>query len=400
MSDRLKQVWSHYLWLKQTAEATGKLPPSTAPCHPQPGKRFRIIRIETTPPQSGLLQTGFDTMSSAFGGFEIGAAITQSPTERSGDSPTGQLETPNKRRWSIFGKMLNFSSATAPGGSSAAESSKRSSSANDDLESARKALAAERSGPAPPPKTPVSSRESDASSTGSTPVYDAAQYVFKFTLGVLPWIPNMDMNAATSMHSSLPRERPLTRPRLPAPAQARVSARTASTGSRSDDPAPPSPGMSPPERLYSSASQTGLVNGARNAARLGADSDPDASSKGQGPDGLVLVLPEIQRVTTLQSPDDSNSEADSPATMHSANEWLEMAPRGRAESDSQHTVQPTQPVGVFKERATYSGRALAEWSIVVHECNSFIDRRRDEGVCVLKDVEVPSLGVENLRRMG
>lgn len=343
-------------------------------------------------------------MTNSFGGFEIGTATAQGSTERSGDSPTAQIETTYKKRWSIFGKMLNFSSATTPGGSSATESSK--SSANDNLESARRALAAERSGPPPPPKGSPS-RESDASSTGSTPVYDAAQFVFKFALGVLPWIPNMDMNAANSMYSSLPRDRPLARPRLPAPAQARVSTRTASTGSRSDSPPPPSPGMPPPERIYSGTSQTGLVSEARNAAPLGTDPDSDTSDKAQGSTDLLLSLPEIQRVTSPETHDDNDkdkgTDSESPATMHSANEWLDMPAtiRGRpAEANNEcQVVQPLQPVGLFKERATYSGRALAEWSIVVHECNSFIDRRRDEGVCGLQDVEVPSLGVENLRRM-
>lgn len=90
--------------------------------------------------------------------------------------------------------------------------------------------------------------------------------------------------------------------------------------------------------------------------------------------------------------------------MHSANEWLDMPVRmGRPAAQAHNerpVVPPVQPVGLFKERATYSGRALAEWAIVVNECNSFVDRRRDEGVCGLKDVEVPSLGVENLRRSG
>lgn len=400
MSDRLRQAWSHYLWLKQTAEAAGKLPPSTAPCHPQPGKRFRIIRIETTPPQPGLLQTGFDTTTSAFGGFEIGTAISQGAPDRSGDASSGQMGIANKKRWSIFGKMLNFSSAVAPGGGPMMiEPPRRVSSANADLDSARRALAAERSGPAPPSKGSPS-RESDASSTGSAPVYDAAQYIFKFALGVLPWLPNnMDMHAANTMHSSLPRERPLTRPRLPAPAQARVSARTASAGSRSDSLPPPPPlGLPPPERVYSCTAQTGLISEARNAAPLVADPDLDPSDEGPGLKGPILSLPEIQRVTSLESPEDKETE--SPATMHSANEdWLEMPMRGRPPIERQ-MAQPLQPVGVFKERATYSGRALAEWSIVVHECNSFIDRRRDEGVCGLRDVEVPSLGVENLRRMG
>lgn len=333
------------------------------------------------------------------------------PTEQSSDSPPGPVETTAKKRWSIFGRMLSFSSGTSnAGGSSAAESSRRGSSANDDLESARRALAAERSGPAPPPKGSPS-RESDASSTGSTPVYDAAQYVFKFALGVLPWIPNMDMNAATSMHSTLPRDRPLARPRLPGPAQARVSARNASIASRGDSPSPTSPETPPPGRIYLGNSQKGgLVSEARNASRLDTDSDLDSSSDRGLPanknnnDDLVLSLPEIQRVTAIKESKDKDTEEDSPATMHSANEWLDMSVRmGRPAAQAHNErpfVPPVQPVGLFKERATYSGRALAEWAIVVNECNSFVDRRRDEGVCGLKDVEVPSLGVENLRRSG
>ncbi|KAK8082106.1 hypothetical protein PG996_000887 [Apiospora saccharicola] len=53
----------------------------------------------------------------------------------------------------------------------------------------------------------------------------------------------------------------------------------------------------------------------------------------------------------------------------------------------------TKPSSHLERGAKYSGRALAEWSLVVAECNSFIDRRRDEGVPDLQEVEVPSLGM-------
>ena len=52
------------------------------------------------------------------------------------------------------------------------------------------------------------------------------------------------------------------------------------------------------------------------------------------------------------------------------------------------------------KRAKYAGRALAEWALVVGECNNFVERRRAEGVPGLKWVEVPSLGVEGFRRFG
>lgn len=59
-------------------------------------------------------------------------------------------------------------------------------------------------------------------------------------------------------------------------------------------------------------------------------------------------------------------------------------------------VRAERPTGVYAAGAVYVGRALSEWSIVVSECNSFVDRRRDEGVLGLADVEVPALGMEGL----
>lgn len=57
-------------------------------------------------------------------------------------------------------------------------------------------------------------------------------------------------------------------------------------------------------------------------------------------------------------------------------------------------------VGMYAKNSVYSGRALAEWAQVVSECNSFTERRRDEGVGQLCDVEVPQLEVEGFRKIG
>lgn len=409
--------------MKQNAEATGKLPPSTAPCHPQPGKRFMIVRMEVPPPQTGLIQTGFDTMNhSAVAGHEVNPVDT-SRNENNSGLGSGQGESPNnKKKWSLLGRMLSFTSSTAPGGPAAVEAARRNTGSSNDLETVRRELAAERSSrpPIPPPKGSHSSTESDASSTGSAPVYDTAQFVFKFTLGSLPWNPSMDTNnAASTMLSTLPRERPLVRPRLPAPAHARITMRAASSGSpRSDSPPPPSPVMPPPERMYSGTSQRGLISGARNATPL-EESEPESNTSSQDSQKTPAFefnfsLPEIQRVASSEAMDasaPSPSPSPSPAAATpdedpflktpTGNKRLEIVhhPCGRPDLE-RHLVQPIQPVGIYKVRATYLGRALAEWSIVVHECNSFIDRRRDEGVCGLQDVEVPTLGIENLRRMG
>lgn len=61
-------------------------------------------------------------------------------------------------------------------------------------------------------------------------------------------------------------------------------------------------------------------------------------------------------------------------------------------------VRPNAPGNV--EGVKYVGRALAEWAIVVGECNNFVERRRMEGVPGLKFVEVPLLGVEGFRKFG
>jgi hypothetical protein len=49
-------------------------------------------------------------------------------------------------------------------------------------------------------------------------------------------------------------------------------------------------------------------------------------------------------------------------------------------------------------RSKYAGRALAEWALIVGECNNFVERRQAEGVPGLKWVEIPTLGVEGFRR--
>jgi hypothetical protein len=46
----------------------------------------------------------------------------------------------------------------------------------------------------------------------------------------------------------------------------------------------------------------------------------------------------------------------------------------------------------------YAGRALAEWSQVVSECDNFYERRRDEGVPSDDLVEIPTLSVDSFRK--
>jgi hypothetical protein len=63
-------------------------------------------------------------------------------------------------------------------------------------------------------------------------------------------------------------------------------------------------------------------------------------------------------------------------------------------------VQPIEPKGEAVAQAKYTGRALAEWMLVIIECSSFFDRRKSEGVPGNRWVETPSLGVESFKRPG
>jgi len=58
------------------------------------------------------------------------------------------------------------------------------------------------------------------------------------------------------------------------------------------------------------------------------------------------------------------------------------------------------PSPAARPSAKYAGRALAEWELVVWECQSFFERRRAEGVPANASVETPTLGVEAFRRPG
>lgn len=59
-----------------------------------------------------------------------------------------------------------------------------------------------------------------------------------------------------------------------------------------------------------------------------------------------------------------------------------------------------KPEGPAAGSSKYSGRALAEWAVLINECQNFFERRKYEGVMGLKRVETPTLGVEALRRPG
>ncbi|KAF2198506.1 DUF1765-domain-containing protein [Delitschia confertaspora ATCC 74209] len=63
-------------------------------------------------------------------------------------------------------------------------------------------------------------------------------------------------------------------------------------------------------------------------------------------------------------------------------------------------VSSVKPTGQSAMSARYAGRALAEWTLIAHECQNFFERRKTEGVPSNKLVETPTLAVEAFRRPG
>ncbi|KAK8170705.1 hypothetical protein BC567DRAFT_264843 [Phyllosticta citribraziliensis] len=77
-----------------------------------------------------------------------------------------------------------------------------------------------------------------------------------------------------------------------------------------------------------------------------------------------------------------------------------LSQRTEEEALAHKSIPSVKPEGEAVISSKYAGRALGEWAIVVGECQSFFQRRKDEGVPSNKLVETPTLGVEVFRRPG
>lgn len=306
-----------------------------------------IIRHEVMPPQNGLL-VGFDQFSpqSSHANVPNGPATTFDAIH----VPETEGSPQYKKKWGLFGKVLSFSG---------------SNPSPEDLETLRRETANARMRPAPPPKAPISgdvyqSAASDADSMGSSPTYEVLQYVFKFTLS---W------NAPGTPH---PLPRLLGRPRLPGPAQAVVNIRDRSGASGSLPPA----SRPAAHRAVSGSPNAGLIEAARNASPIETEAAPRRLS-----DTVETNVP----THDTSSPEEARVEPRPPKPP-----MPHMLP--------ENITMPVRPTGDFALGVKYAGRALAEWGLVVGEYNGFVDRRRDEGVMGLSEMEVPSLGIEGFRK--
>jgi hypothetical protein len=281
MHQRLRATWSHYLFDKQASDEANKLPPSTAPCHPAPGRRLLIIRNDSLSPTSSLF-LGFDGIVQSGGAqktaYKRHSSIIGLARSNSTDyNVNAEASANQKKRWSLLGKIMPFAADGL--GHNETPPLQR-------LEEARQATASDRS------KRPnMSSRRkssvSSLSSDSAPPTPTHRPFSFKFSLEYTGHLSNSNQ----PNNSLAPgRDRRLSPPRLPAPAH-----------------------------IWLSSQVPGIAD---------------------------EVLPERSTRTETK----------------------------------------------------YAGRALAEWTLIIMECNNFMERRKAEGVPTLKLLEVPTLGVEGFRK--
>ncbi|CCU75445.1 hypothetical protein BGHDH14_bgh05178 [Blumeria hordei DH14] len=391
---RLKSHWAHYLYMKEKSEENNTLSPSTAPCYPAPGRRLLIIRNDNQSAATPLF-LGFDDLfaqgscrkSSSTSGLKRNSSTLSSSTSDAhlripsksniSDPKTAEnsTTTPFKKRWFEISKNISrfFPSRAGTPPASVSENptvfrsfSVRSSSFHV-IEGTSNTTTETSNGEKPESSTIALQDDTflqrdfkDRDTPDSIPAMHRA-FSFKFSL---EWAAQIDPNIGENENSNGnsapngtpavnpavanrpglgPGERKLSPPRLPAPAQAWLGLKI--------------PG----------ASQ-------EVTARDWFGPDQDDFHRPENPTTKYSIENDIpsKRTVAMTRPEIGESKSRFSTTFH--------------DSDT--------------KTAIYKGRALAEWASVVGECNSFLERRRSEGVPSLRWVEVPTLGVEGFRRFG
>lgn len=351
--------------MKQKAEEGGRFPPSSAAMVPTPGKKFRIIRQEAVQPRTESFQN-FDSIAKPTGvhvGYGEELAI--------GGFNSAQ-NAGNKKKKSLFDKVIALSAGVGnvpvvvPADEPAPRPPARTGSWDDEFVNLRRETAEART--RSPPNTPFGG-VSGSDTTGAYSVPEEPLNSFKFIL-------------AFTEPSAPPPERVLALPRLPLPAHGAIRVREQApslphnaTSLAAPNYAPPPP----PLKDVSTRSELGFDEGDEGEPhRVVASSTWPLESGSRGVEAIMI------RRDSISSGGDS-----SPASSF----------EGAREHPMETCVQPAKPTGAFLRNAVYSGRAMAEWSQVVAECNNFAERRRKEGVKAWKDMEVPTLSVDGFQGM-
>ncbi|KAF2633843.1 DUF1765-domain-containing protein [Macroventuria anomochaeta] len=196
LSERLRSVWSHYLWLAEDAERLQLAFPSTQACNPAPGRRFLIIRNDNPIAASngpfltfdGVVQNPHQRKPSA--STPVPEPMVQKVAALTTDSMDFPDEEPTKGKWGMLKSLMGGSSKPSKSKTSAKdkENAKTATPPNASLEKAP----AEKPAPTPTPSPPPPAHRS---------------YSFRFSL---EWV---DKRFGTYQNMRL------QPPRLPLPAQ-------------------------------------------------------------------------------------------------------------------------------------------------------------------------------------
>lgn len=129
LSDGLRSVWSHYLWLHDEAEAAQVILPSTQACNPAPGRRFLIIRNDNPIAASngpflsfdGVVQSTHQRKPSPTTNT-LADPVPRPSSAMSTDSQDFPDEDVSKGKWSMLKSLIGGSKPAAKPKTSAATS--------------------------------------------------------------------------------------------------------------------------------------------------------------------------------------------------------------------------------------------------------------------------------------
>ncbi|KAF2111687.1 hypothetical protein BDV96DRAFT_175395 [Lophiotrema nucula] len=209
LSDRLRTVWSNYLWLRDDAENRGLPLISTAACNPAPGRRFLIIRNDNPMATSNGPFLSFDGVVQSPSALKRSSSVdvlpesnTRPTSAQSTESSDFGEEEPVKGRWSMIRNLIGTPKPAAKSKSPARKESQDSTkSASPSSGSSSRDLS-----PKSQPRKPMGSE-------ASSPPPTHRSYSFRFSL---EWV-DKRFGVFQNMR--------LQPPRLPLPAQVSLQTR-------------------------------------------------------------------------------------------------------------------------------------------------------------------------------
>ncbi|KAI9843540.1 MAG: hypothetical protein M1838_002593 [Thelocarpon superellum] len=334
IADRLTGAWSHFLRARAQAEADGTRMPSTAACSPAPGRRLLIVRSDTQVDPNFLLSLNAPT-----------SAPRPSTREKRWSAADSLVET-GSRQANARASLLhdeNQGPRTEPGARKKWGLLRNIRSFSSPASGHRAKHDADALQFHSPPSSGDSSPDENGQMNGSVGHHTPPpiQHSFRFSL---EWVDRAYDGG---------KDRRVYPPQLPMPAQRLLHTRRRLSSEHGDGPDEPAE-----------------VDGKDEKDERDESDERDQSGEKDERD---------EKDAAGGSTDESTVEGGS-----------------TNEKSSASTRDPPE------ERETtgskYTGRALAEWALVVGECHNFFMRRKSEGVTTDASVETPTLGMDAFRK--